>query len=61
MQGAKCNAQQSEDLQQLQRCRFLLSQALDADEDGLKKEAIELYTQAVELSMKAVRRCLNTI
>lgn len=39
---------------QLQRCRFLFSQALDADEADLKDEAVELYTQAVELSIKAV-------
>lgn len=53
LQGTKCNTQQSEDLQQLQRCRFLFGHALDADEAGLKEEAIELYTQAVELSIKA--------
>lgn len=56
MQAAKCNAQQSEDLQQLQRCRFLFGQALDADEAELKEEAIELYAQAVELSLKAVSK-----
>lgn len=54
MQDAQCSTQQSEGLQQLQRCRFLFSQALDADEADLKDEAVELYTQAVELSIKAV-------
>lgn len=47
----------------LQRCKFLLNQALDADEAGFKEEAIKLYTNAAELGLKAVslsvfRSCL---
>lgn len=38
----------------LQRCRFLLSHALDADEAGDKEAAVQLYTQAVEFSLTAV-------
>lgn len=40
---------------ELQRCKFLLNQALDADEAGFKDEAIKLYTNAAELGLKAVR------
>ncbi|KAK3914813.1 Calpain-7 [Frankliniella fusca] len=59
LQGSRCNKSQSEDTQQLQRCRFLLSQALDADEAGLKDDAVELYTQAVELSIEAKKLTNN--
>ncbi|KAG7189662.1 hypothetical protein KM043_017338 [Ampulex compressa] len=38
---------------QLQRCKFLLNQALDADEAGLKDIAIKLYTDAAELGLSA--------
>ncbi|XP_046484160.1 calpain-7 [Neodiprion pinetum] len=37
----------------LQRCNFLFSQALDADEAGCKDIAIKLYTDAVELGLSA--------
>lgn len=53
LQAMSRSTSQSEDLQHLQRCRFLLNQALDADEAGLKDDAVELYTQAVELSIEA--------
>lgn len=46
---------QSEGHKQLQQCRFLFHQALDADEAGKKDEAVELYTQAVELGIRTVR------
>jgi len=45
---------QSEGHKQLQQCRFLFHQALDADEAGNKIEAVELYTQAVELGIRTV-------
>jgi hypothetical protein len=45
---------QSEGHKQLQQCHFLFHQALDADEAGNKDEAVELYTQAVELGIRAV-------
>lgn len=34
--------------QRLQRCHFLLQQALDADMEGFKDSAVELYTKAIE-------------
>lgn len=34
--------------QRLQRCHFLLQQALDADVEGFKDSAVELYTKAIE-------------
>ncbi|XP_029166810.1 calpain-7-like isoform X1 [Nylanderia fulva] len=36
---------------ELQRCKFLMNQALDADEAGLKDIAIKLYTDAAELGL----------
>ncbi|XP_015603072.1 calpain-7 isoform X2 [Cephus cinctus] len=38
---------------ELQRCKFLMSQALDADEAGCKDIAINLYTDAAELGLNA--------
>lgn len=38
---------------ELQRCKFLMNQALDADEAGLKDIAIKLYTDAAELGLSA--------
>ncbi|XP_047358341.1 calpain-7-like isoform X2 [Vespa velutina] len=35
----------------LHRCEFLISQALDADEAGLKDVALKLYTDAAELGL----------
>ena len=37
----------------LERAYFLLTQGLDCDEDGQIEEAVELYTEAVELCIKA--------
>jgi hypothetical protein len=53
-QAAVQSVVQSESQKQLQQCRFLLCQALDADEAGNKDEAVELYTQAVDLGIRAV-------
>jgi len=39
---------------ELQKCKFLMNQALDADEAGLKDIAIKLYTDAAELGLSAV-------
>uniref|UniRef100_A0A1B6DQ37 Calpain catalytic domain-containing protein n=1 Tax=Clastoptera arizonana TaxID=38151 RepID=A0A1B6DQ37_9HEMI len=44
---------QSPEQLKLVQCRFMLSQALDADEIGDKEAAVNLYTQAVELSLSA--------
>lgn len=40
--------------QKLQRCRFLSIQALDADEAGQVDIAVDLYMQAVQLSLDVV-------
>jgi hypothetical protein len=52
---------QSESQKQLQQCHFLFHQALDADEAGNKDEAVQLYTQAVELGISAVSDQRNRI
>ncbi|XP_014222841.1 calpain-7-like [Trichogramma pretiosum] len=46
------NQAKTQDENELQRCKFLLSQALDADEAGFKADAIKLYTNAAELGLK---------
>ncbi|GFG37190.1 hypothetical protein Cfor_09323 [Coptotermes formosanus] len=51
-QAAAHSVVQSEGHKQLQQCHFLFHQALDADEAGNKDEAVELYTQAVELGIR---------
>ncbi|XP_039286093.1 calpain-7 [Nilaparvata lugens] len=48
------------DQQSLRRCRFLSSQALDADEAGQKELALQLYLQAVELSL-ATRKEISDV
>lgn len=53
-QAAAHSVVQSEGHKQLQQCHFLFHQALDADEAGNKDEAVELYTQAVELGIRTV-------
>lgn len=52
-QAAVQSVVQSESQKQLQQCRFLLCQALDADEAGNRDGAVELYTQAVDLGIRA--------
>lgn len=37
-----------------EKCHFLLSQALDADEAGLKDTAVQLYMQSIEMSLNTV-------
>lgn len=39
---------------ELERSYFLVTQAFEEDEKGNSDEAIELYTQAVELCIQAV-------
>ena len=39
----------------MERVFFLMSQALDEDEAGHAREALQLYGQAVELCLEAVR------
>lgn len=38
----------------LERAHFLVTQAFDEDEKGNVEDAIELYTEAVELCLKTV-------
>lgn len=38
----------------LERARFLVTQAFDEDDKGNAEEAVELYTEAVELCLKTV-------
>lgn len=43
----------------LERAHFLVTQAFEEDEKGNDDEAIELYTQAVELCIKTVSLSLD--
>lgn len=38
----------------LERAHFLVTQAFDEDDKGNMEEAVELYTEAVELCLKTV-------
>ncbi|XP_077772497.1 calpain-7 isoform X5 [Podarcis muralis] len=44
----------------LERARFLVTQAFDEDEKGNSEEAIELYTEAVELCLKTANETSET-
>ncbi|XP_033021460.1 calpain-7 isoform X2 [Lacerta agilis] len=44
----------------LERARFLVTQAFDEDEKGNGEEAIELYTEAVELCLKTANETSET-
>lgn len=43
----------SQNMKLLQQCHFLFQQGLEADEADQKDEAVQLYTQAVEVGLKA--------
>ncbi|CAG2066380.1 unnamed protein product, partial [Timema podura] len=47
------HTEQSTSQKHLQQCHFLFLQALDADESGNKDEAVELYSQAIQLGLTA--------
>lgn len=47
------NMPQSQNQKNLQKCKFLFHQALNEDEAGKTEEAVELYSQAVELALAA--------
>ncbi|XP_012140109.1 calpain-7 [Megachile rotundata] len=47
----KCLKAQSVHQSELQRCKFLINQAQDADEAGLKDIAVKLYTNAAEFGL----------
>ncbi|XP_045448055.1 calpain-7-like [Melitaea cinxia] len=51
LQEQKDRAQQEESERIMQKCYFLMQQALDADEANLQDLALQLYTQAVELAV----------
>ncbi|XP_046965982.1 calpain-7-like isoform X1 [Vanessa cardui] len=51
LQEQKDRAQQEESERILQKCYFLMQQALDADEANLQDLALQLYTQAVEMAV----------
>lgn len=44
----------NQDRIRLKQCKYLLKQALDVDESGKKDLAIDIYMQAIELSLKVV-------
>lgn len=50
------SAAQSESQQIVQRCNFLFAQALDADEQGHKEIAVDLYSQTAEFALTAVSK-----
>lgn len=54
VQAQKSDPLKSRQQVDLERAHFLVTQAFDEDEKGNDDEAIELYTQAVEL-------CINTV
>lgn len=54
LQAQKSDPLKSRQQVDLERAHFLVTQAFDEDEKGNDDEAIELYTQAVEL-------CINTV
>ena len=43
----------SQNMKLLQQCHFLFQQGLEADEAGQQDEAVQMYTQAVEVGLKA--------
>jgi calpain-7 len=51
----------SEDLSKLERAEFLMREALDEDQDINYESAVQLYTEAIDLCLKAVSFALNTL
>lgn len=54
VQAQKSDPLKSRQQVDLERAHFLVTQAFEEDEKGNDDEAIELYTQAVELCIKTV-------
>ncbi|KAK3587933.1 hypothetical protein CHS0354_014448 [Potamilus streckersoni] len=52
MQSTNLEPHKTEQQKDLERAKFLISNALEADEGGNAQEAIELYSEAVELWIK---------
>lgn len=44
----------NQDRVRLKQCKYLLKQALDIDESGKEDLAVDMYMQAIELSLKVV-------
>jgi len=57
--GGRNNDEEEQKESDLERAYFLLTEGLDADEEGQTKEALELYTEAVELCIKAKKASSN--
>lgn len=54
VQSQKTDPLKSKQQLDLERAHFLVTQAFDEDDKGNAEEAIELYTEAVELCLKTV-------
>lgn len=59
VQAQKSDPLKSRQQVDLERAHFLVTQAFDEDEKGNDDEAVELYTQAVELCLSTV--CLSLL
>lgn len=59
VQAQKIDPLKSREQVGLERAHFLVTQAFEEDEKGNDDEAIELYTQAVELCIKTVGLSLS--
>ena len=57
----KSHTAQPTDQSKLQKCKFLMNQAQDADEAGLKDIAVKLYTDAAELGLSMVHKTIVKI
>lgn len=55
VQAQRSDPLKSREQVDLERAHFLVTQAFEEDEKGNDDEAIELYTQAVELCINTVR------
>ncbi|XP_066483406.1 calpain-7 isoform X4 [Tiliqua scincoides] len=60
VQSQKADPLKSKQHLDLERAHFLVTQAFDEDEKGNAEEAIELYTEAVELCLKTANETSDT-
>ncbi|XP_062980483.1 calpain-7 isoform X3 [Elgaria multicarinata webbii] len=61
VQSQKVDPLKSKQQLDLERAHFLVTQAFDEDEKGNGEEAIELYTEAVELCLKTANETSETV
>ncbi|XP_044311581.1 calpain-7 isoform X4 [Varanus komodoensis] len=61
VQSQKVDPLKSKQQLDLERAHFLVTQAFDEDEKGNGEEAIELYTEAVELCLKTASETTETV